>query len=530
MTYKILITGQIDPSSLLLFQKNKNFEVSYNPDCKQETLFNLIPNCHVLITRSETKIDKELLDKAINLKIAARAAVGVGNIDISYATQKGVLVFNTPGLNTNSAAEQTWCLLLGMMRKLVEAQNHMKSGGWERHKFCGYELRGKSLGIVGLGNVGHRVAKFARGFDMEVYAYDPYISPEVFTRHKVRNADSLCELASQVDILSVHVPLTKQTRKMIDSKVLLKMKKGSYLLNVARGDIVCEKSVLGALNGGILAGSAIDTWADEPKPDQEFVSHSKVYATPHIGASTYEAQKKIGFSVYEQVVKALEGKMVEHPINLPRYSGVESNLIACYTQLSEKIGSLYSQILKKNPKEFKLKLFGALGESDLELICLGFMKGYISNISEKYISYVNAKELFLRLGIKIECSCEPRDGGYPSSIKTYALLENDSLRKIHGIVFEKRYTRVTQIDNFSFEMEPSGKLVLIENDDKPGVIGDVGLTLATHNINIESFVLSREKEGGKALALIRVDSSPEKNVLEELRSLKNIRFIRFAQL
>lgn len=530
MKHKILITGLIDAESLRLFNQNPNYDVVFEPDCEPSKLLSLVHDANVLITRSETVIDNKVLDQALQLKIIARAAVGVGNIDISYATQKGILIFNTPALNTNSAAEQTWGLLLAMMRKIVEAQNHIKSGGWDRHEFCGYELREKKIGIVGLGNVGHRVAKFAHGFDMDVYCYDPYISPELFTRCKVRKVDSLEELASIVEILTIHVPLTKQTKKLIDSDILSKMKKGSYLINTARGGVVCEESLLKALNDGRLSGAAIDTWDNEPHPNKDLVLHNKVWGCPHIGASTYEAQQKIGFSIYEQVTKALEGKMVDHPINVPKYNGKDTSLISCYTHLAEKIGSFYSQILKSNPKEVKIMLFGSLMNSDNELICLGFMKGYISNISEKYISYVNAQELFDKLGITISCANDSDLHQYSSLIEVYITNEQGKMKKIAGTVFEKKYSRITCIDSFPFEMDPKGKIIVIENNDRPGVIGDVGLTLASYKINIESFTLSRKKVGGKALALISVDSKPTKAAIEKLRSLNNIRSVQYAEL
>ena len=270
-----------------------------------------------IISRSETTIDKRLMDHAPNLRIVARAAVGVGNIDLNYATEKGILVMNTPGKNTNSAAEMTLCLLLAMMRKLPESQTKVKAGGWDRHMYTGNEIRNKKVGLVGLGHVGHRVAKFLLGFDADVYAYDPYISSEKFERYGVKKVDSLLELATLSDILSVHVPKNKETTGMVDKSILEALGAEGLFVNAARGGIAIETDLLEAINEGLIAGAAIDTFDNEPSPMKALVEHPKVWCSPHIGASTIEAQYAIGQTVVEQVKKAIDGLVVDYHVNLP---------------------------------------------------------------------------------------------------------------------------------------------------------------------------------------------------------------------
>lgn len=527
---EVLITGALEADALVQFQKYRGFHVHYHPDCSRSDLLKLTAEAHVLVTRSETNVDREVIDASPKLKVIARAAVGVGNIDIDYATEKGILVINTPGKNTNSAAEMTMALLLALLRNVPQAYVEIKKGGWDRHRFTGKELRGKRIGIVGLGNVGHRVAKFAQGFDMEVFAYDPYISPEVFVRYGVKAVDSLKDLATRVDILTLHVPLNKETKGMVTADVLQAMPKGSYLLNAARGGIVGETDLLAALNSGQIAGAGIDTWETEPKPNRDLIAHDRVIGAPHIGASTIEAQVAIGRTIFEQCVKAVEGAVVDYPVNLPDVAVIDHPLLKAYAVLAEKLGSMVGQILRFNPNQVLMSYRGNLAGLDHTIVRMSWMKGYAAQVVDGFVSFVNVTSHFDKMGIRIFEKEDPSFAGYKSAIKCEVVGADGQKLTIGGIVFDDSYLRISLVDDFYFEVAPEGYLVLLENHDRPGVIGDVGHFLGSKGINIDSFELSRNKRGGMAMALIRVDSEMTAEHVREMEQIRNVTRVRSVHL
>lgn len=522
MKSNILITGKLHPHAIEKFNGNPQLESHYMPDSKFEEFKDILSQAHVLITRSETAIDRKLIDHAPQLKVIARAAVGVGNIDLEYATEKGILVMNTPGKNTNSAAELTLGLLVGMLRHIPEAHQHMKSGGWDRHKFTGFELRSKKVGIVGLGNVGKRVAKFCLGFDADVYAYDPYISPQVFTRHQAIPVDSLEELAEKVDILTVHVPKNQETTGMISLDILQAIGKNGYFINAARGGIANEDDLIEALDKNYIAGAALDTFDNEPTPKQKLIEHQRVWVSPHIGASTEEAQLAIGESIYQQVCKAISGGVVDYHVNLPEVGVIDKPVLKSYSTLAEKLGSIVGQILDFNPNHVQLQYRGDIAELDNSIIRLSWMKGYASQVVDDYVSFVNVNKHINRLGIDINESKDPSFNSYKSALKVTIKGKQGESLSIGGVVFEERHLRLTLLDDFYFEVEPSGYFLLIKNIDKPGVIGDVGQYLAKHSINISSFSLSRSARGGIAMAILNVDEQLNHSQLTELKKLKHI--------
>jgi D-3-phosphoglycerate dehydrogenase len=526
MTTEVLITGALHSSAMEKFRSHDSFTVKYHPDCSRETLMQLLPSANVLVTRSETDVDQSVIEAAKNLKVVARAAVGVGNIDLEAATERGILVLNCPGKNTNSAAEMTLGLMLGMFRNIPQAHQCVKQGGWDRHRFTGRELRGKRIGIVGLGNVGHRVAKFARGFDMEVFAYDPYIAPEIFQRHGARQCSDLIEMASKTDILTLHVPLNQETKNMITSEVVSAMPKGSWLVNAARGGLFKEKDMIEFLNSGHLAGIAVDTFSTEPKPLKEFVDHARVWVSPHIGASTEEAQVAIGDTIFEQVVKAVERGVVDYPVNLPQVGVIDRPLLKSYAVLAEKLGSLVGQIMDFNPQRAEIHYRGDIAGLDHALIRMGFMKGYAQHVVDGFVSFVNVNQHFEKLGIKITETDDPGFQSYRSALKVSVFGDQGAVLTVGGIVFDEIYPRVTLVNDYYFEMEPEGTLLTIENHDRPGVIGDVGQFLASKSVNIDKFELSRNRRGGMAMSMIRIDSPLADEDLKLMRGIRNLVAVR----
>lgn len=530
--HHILITGKLNPIVLDILNAHPEAHVSYRPELKGEELLSSLENVHILVTRSETAVDKTLIDAAPKLRLVARAAVGVANIDIEYATQKGILVMNTPGKNTNSAAEMTMALMLAMLRRVPQAHAKMKGGGWDRHTFTGSELRGKTLGLVGVGNVGHRVALFANAFDCQVLGYDPYISPERFKVLNVEACASLEEMLSRCDILSVHTPLNKETRGMIDFDQLSRMPRGSYVVNAARGGIIDEQALLSSLQSGHIAGAAIDTWLDEPEPLRTLVDHEHVWAAPHIGASTIEAQKAIAQTVGQEIEKFLGGSVVDYPVNLPDVGVIEHPLLKSYAVLAEKLGSLAAQTLTFQPARMTVHYRGDLAGLDQSLVRLALIKGYTNHVVDGYVSFVNAEKHIDRLGIHIVENQDPQFTSYKSAIKIVIQGQNpakggatDTLT-VGGTIFDHTYSRITLINDHYFEVEPTGEFVLIENEDKPGVVGDVGHFLAKQDINIESFELSRKSKGGAAMALLKVDGAVSQQQVQGLKSIPHVSNVR----
>lgn len=522
MRTKVLITGALHPTAIEGFRKIDNLQLVYKPDVPFADFASELPDTHILVSRSETDVDKKLIDAAPQLKIIARAAVGVGNIDLEYATEKGILVMNAPGKNTNSAAELTLGLMLAMLRKIPDGQSTLKAGGWDRHRFTGRELKGKKIGIVGLGNVGHRVAQFCLGFDCEVFAYDPYIAPDIFTRNRTIAVSSLLELAKKVDILTLHVPKNKETTGMINRPIIEAVGPEGWIVNAARGGIINEQDLLWALENHKIAGVAIDTFETEPKPLPDLVRHPGVYCTPHIGASTEEAQIAIGQTMVEQIRKALEGGVVDYHVNLPQVGVIDKPIMKAYSTLAEKLGSIVGQILDFNPVSVQLQYRGDIAELDNSIIRLSWMKGYVSKVVDDYVSFVNVHKHMERLGITINESTDPGFSSYNSALKIFIRGAQGQQMTIGGVVFEERHLRITLINDFHFEVEPSGNLLLIENKDRPGVIGDVGQYLAKAGINISAFNLSRNVKGGQAMAAVTIDNSLSTQHLRELKALPNV--------
>ena len=523
---EILITGKLHDTAVTALQAIPKAQVIYRPDCPSTELAELVTSCQVLVTRSETAIDRSLLDRATQLKIIGRAAVGVANIDVDYASEKGILVINCPGKNTNSAAELTFALLLCVIRQVYRAAERIRNGGWDRHLFKGHELRNKRLGIVGLGNVGHRVCRFANAFDMQVYAYDPFLPTAKFAKHHAKRSDSLEQLAETVDILSVHVPLTRETTAMIDRNILQKLGKDGILINTARGKVICQKSLLASLANDELKAVAIDTWHNEPHPDPDLSSHPKVFGTPHIGASTEEAQLAIATTIAEQVRKATAGEVVDYPVNVPHSTVIDSMLHRSCAVLAEKLGSLMGQLVTIHPSLVKVRYSSELG--NFPLIRLSWLKGYLHHVVDGYVSIVNCDRHCQRLGIKVkEEMCQDTNR---AELQISLTDEQNNTLTSKGVVFDDRKLRIAQIDNFHFEIEPRGLFLVIRNLDRPGVVADIGSTLATQQINIGSIFLARKRQLGMAMAMIEIDTELDHDSLQRLANTNNITSVRQIRL
>lgn len=520
MKNKILITGNLHNKALELFRAAPDVEVDYQPDLPYDQILPIIKDFHALVTRSETKITAELIDHGKSLKVIARAAVGVGNIDIDYATEKGLLVINTPGKNTNSAAELAFGLLLAVARNIMTAHDTMKKGGWERHRFTGMELGGKTIGLIGLGNVGSRMANFARSFGMDVLAYDPYISDDVFETHKAHKVD-LATLMAKSDVVSIHTPQTPETTNIISGPEFKAMKDGVIILNSARGGLINEEDLLEALNSGKVAGAGIDTWAKEPLGESPFTSLPNVVMTPHIGASTLEAQIRIAETIAEQTLRALRDEVVDYPVNMPRIEVLTTPRVKSYTVLAEKLGSFAMQFMDFNPKSVHLLYRGELSAEEGPLIRRAFLKGFLKNTADETITFVNAEKKATERGITVEDENDPSFSDYTSALKII-VEDHEKSFTVGGVVFGTNNYRLSLVNGFTFEVIPDGHLLGVVNNDRPGVIGQLGTLLGEAGVNISQFELSRNMPGGQAMSLVRTDDSVPDHVMEKLRAIANV--------
>ncbi len=515
---EILITGKLHDQGLAGLRAIPDVALHYHPDCPVEHLRELVRTCQVLITRSETTIDHDLIDRAAHLRIIGRAAVGVANIDIEYATTKGILVVNCPGKNTNAAAELTLTLIMTMMRHVHRAATHLQQGGWDRHRFKGRELQQRKLGVVGLGHVGHRVCKFAHGFDMEVYGYDPYLPQARFSQYDVKKIDDLATLAEICEILTLHVPLNAETQGMINRNIMRKLGTQGILINAARGDVIAKEDLLQALEHDEIGMVGLDTWHDEPHIDARLRTHAKVFGTPHIGASTEEAQLAIGITIADQIRKAIESGVVDFPVNVPYSTVIDSSLHRAFAVLAEKLGSLIGQIITYTPVQVKIKYSHELGT--FPLLRLSWMNGYLQQTVSDYVSIVNCESHLQRLGIHLEeetCTTTPR-----TNMEVVVSDAQGNSTAVGGVIFDEEKPRLAHIDNYKFEIKPSGRFLLIRNRDLPGVVGDTGSFLSTEKINIGSIFLSRQRRTALAMAMIEIDSALSQSALQRMLTIKNV--------
>lgn len=518
---KILVTDPLAPQGLEVFERAPGFEVDLRVGLKPPEIKKIIGDYHGWVLRSGTKVTGDILETASNLKVIGRAGIGVENIDVEAASKKGIVVMNTPGGNNVTTAEHTISLMLSLARHIPQAVASLKAGKWSREKFVGVELCNKTLGVIGLGNVGRIVAERALGFKMKVIAHDPFVPPENAARQGVEMA-GLDEIYARSDFITVHVPLTDETRGMINRKAFAKMKKGVRIINCARGGIVDEKDLADALRAGRVAGAALDVFVEEPPaPEHPLVKMDQVVATPHLGASTDEAQLNVSIAVAEQMVDFLTRGVIRYAVNVPSVSPELLAMLRPYLTLAEKLGSLQVQMLAALPQEMHVEYDGEVTQYDVSPLTLAVLKGILTPVMESSVNYVNAPVVARERGIKIVESKSSSASDFASSITVKAKTKNKEL-VVKGAIFGNNNPRIVKINNFYLEAVPEGYILILNNRDVPGVVGAVGTLLGQKGINIAGLELGREKVGGMAISFIHVDDPVPKETLEALRSLPGI--------
>ena len=526
---KILVSDHLSEEGLKILKEVKEFKVEVKTDLKPDELKQAIKDYNALIVRSATKVTKDVINAADKLKVIGRAGVGLDNVDLEAATNRGIMVMNTPAGNTISTAEHTLSMLLALSRNIPIADSSLKSGEWKRSKFMGVELYGKTLGIIGLGRIGREVSKRAASFDMKIIAYDPFLSKEVAGQLGIELVE-LKELFKKSDYISVHTPLTDETRHMISEKEIVLMKSGVRIVNCARGGIIDEGALLEGLESGRVAGAALDVFEKEP-PDlsSALLKHKNVVATPHLGASTEEAQVNVAIEICESVRDALLNKGIRNAANFPCLAAEVCQLLQPYINLGEKLGMLASQLFEGRVRELKINYTGEIIKYDLSPLTMAIVKGVLAPILQETVNYVNAKNLAKARGINILESKSEKEEDFTNLISLEMDVDGKP-RKVAGTLFTNNEPRIVNVDGLYVETIPQGHMLFLENWDKPGVIGNLGTLLGKNKINIAGMTFGRDKPGGKAVSALNIDSPVSAKILDEIKELDNILSVKLVKL
>ncbi len=516
--YKILISDKLAQEGVDLINATEGFEAVVNTGMTEDELSQIIGEYDGLIVRSATKATAKILENAVKLKGIARAGVGVDNIDIPTATQKGILVMNTPGGNTLSAAEHTMALMLALSRNVVPACTSLKDGAWDRKKYTGNQLNNKTLGVIGLGRIGMSVVKMALGFNMKVLGYDPFAAPKEAAELGVEVTEDIERIYREADFLSLHIPRNEKTTNMIATEQLKMMKPTCRIVNCARGGIINEDDLYQALNDGIIAGAALDVFSKEPPDNMGFQNCPTCLVTPHLGASTEEAQIEVAVEAAQILCDAIKGGPICNALNAPATSGAVSPVVTCYAELAKRIGTVMSTLAPGHIKSAKIEFRGSIASQPIDAVASSFTIGLLQPHFDTLINMVNAPVLAKQRGISIDQIKNDDIKDLESSF-TATVTTDKVTRTICGTVFGGSLLRIISIDNFGIEVTPEDTMIVIFNDDKPGVIGSVGKILGEHGININTMGVGHKLEEGKAILAVSLDKTPDEKASAELAGL-----------
>lgn len=508
-----------------------SFAVEKRTRLAGDELREAVRDCEGLVVRSETKVTAELMDAATRLRVVGRAGVGVDNIDVGAATTRGIVVMNAPDGNTITTAEHTIAMLVSLARRVPQANASLKSGRWERKHFIGVELRGKTLGIIGLGRIGRVVASRALSFGMNIIAFDPFIAPEQARDLELETA-SLEDVFARADFLTVHTPLTSETRGIIGPAAFARMKKGVRLINCARGGLIDERALLAAIKEGTVAGAALDVFEEEPPPaDHPLLALEEVIVTPHLGASTREAQEGVALTVAEQMRDYLLTGALRGAVNVPSLGAQELNVLQPFIGLADSLGRFQAQLIDEAVREVRIEYAGEVAEMDAAPVTRAFLAGLLRNVSAR-VNVVNAFLIAEERGISVTASYTrstgTSDGGH--AIRT-RVLSTSGEQTVAGTLFGSGTEgRITEINGFRIEAIPHGHMLVTRNLDVPGVIGHLGTVLGQHGVNISRFHLGRRERGGEAMAVIETDAPLSDDTLKELRAYEPVISARQIEL
>jgi len=520
---KVLVSDNLGEDGIRMFEEAPGIDVDVNTGLDAEELKAIIADYDALVIRSATKVTADLLQSATRLKVVGRAGIGLDNVDIPAATQQGVVVMNTPTGNVVTTAEHAVAMMLALTRNIPTGTATLREGRWEKKKLQGRELYNKVLGIIGFGKIGAIVADRARGLKMNVIIHDPYVTPEQIEKAGFDSVD-LDTLYERSDYITVHVPKLKNTIGMINKAAFEKMKPGVMVINCARGGIVNEADLLDALESGIVAGAALDVFETEPPGQSPLVVHEHVICTPHLGASTREAQTNVAVAVARQIIDFLTAGTVVNAVNMPSVTGEVLEKVGPYLTLAERMGCLQAQLVRGPIKEVVVEFHGDFKDLDLSPVSTAVLKGILTPVVKDDVNYVNAQVMAQQRGIKVTETNSAESDYYVNQITVRAITTEMS-SVASGTIFGRKDPRIVKIDKFRLEMIPHGHMALIQNIDKPGSIGEIGTTLGRHNINIGRMQVGQEEEGDRNIIFLTTDTPIPEDVVEEMRQLSLVKTV-----
>jgi len=529
MTLKILIADPISQRGVEELSRDSAVEVVVKTGLSESQLIDFVPDFAALIVRSQTKVTAKVLNAAKKLRVVGRAGVGVDNVDVETATRRGVVVLNAPGANTISTAEHTFSLLLSLARNIARADATLKSGTWDRKNLEGIELYNKTLGIIGMGRIGSELSRRAIAFGMRVVAFDPYLSASRARSLQVELVEDLDELLPAADFISLHTPLTAETRHILDAERLAKTRRGVRVINCARGGLIDESALADAISNGHVAGAALDVFETEPLPaDSELRKISKLVLTPHLGASTAEAQESVGIEIAQSIRAALLEGTIRNAVNMPTLDAKTLALIGPHLRFGEKLGRFLSQLAPRRVDFLNINYSGKVNEVDTTAITRAVLKGFLQSAGGNEVNEVNAPAFAESLGLKITETRLSAPGDYSDMLELSASAEGKDISV--GGAFFGITPRIVSINARPVEARPHGVILVLENTDRPGMVGRIGTLLGEHGVNIATMSLSRNQAGGTALTVLNLDSAPDEKLLNEIRSSEDIRSAQVIEL
>lgn len=518
---KILISDKLSPKGIEVL--SGKFQVDVKLGLSEDELVKIIKDYDAMIVRSETTVTAKIIHAADNLKIIGRAGVGVDNINVLEATKKGIIVVNSPDGNTVAAAEHSFALLMSMARNIPFAYVSMQNKEWNRAAFTGIELQGKKIGVIGLGKIGRKVVQYAHGLDMEVLGYDPYINAEYAKQINVQ-LFGLDEVLKKSDFITFHIPKTKETQGLINKEKFALMKDGVFLVNCARGGIVVESDLRDAVLSGKVKGAAVDVFSEEPvKQDNPLVGIPGIITTPHLGASTKEAQVNVAVDVAEQIYEVLNGGQARGAVNIPSLKPEMIKPVQEFMALTDKMGSIMSQLIQGEAvSEIVVEYYGQIVKNNVSPLKLSLLKGLLGHLEQGVVNFVNAEMIASDRGIKIK-EIKTDDSDDYKSLIVLKVKTNKLEHNIAGTYFEDIGEIIVQLNGLKVNFAPLGMFLVVPNDDKPGIIGSIGTILGKSSINIASMLVGREAKGGNAVMIVCVDQIVDPKVLNEIQKIKGIR-------
>ncbi len=525
---RVLVSDKLAEVGIKIFEEAADIHVDVKIGLPSEELKAVLKDYDALVIRSATKVTKDILGAASRLKVIGRAGIGLDNVDIPAATKRGIVVMNTPGGNVVTTAEHTIAMMLALSRNIPQATASLKAGRWEKGKLQGREVFNKTLGVLGYGRIGSIVASRARGLKMHVIVYDPYVSKELLEQAGFELV-SLEELYWRSDYVTIHLPKSEETINFINQEAFDQMKPGVMIVNCARGGIVNEKDLADALKSGKVGGAALDVFETEPPADSPLFAFDNVICSPHLGASTVEAQTNVAVAVAEQIIKYLRSGTIVNAVNVPSVSGELLERLKPYLTLSERMGCLQAQLASGPIKAVTMKYLGDFEDLDMTPITTAALKGILTPFLKDDVNFVNAPVIAKERGIRVTESRSIEAEDFTNLITIHVQASRGS-NTVSGTIFGKQEPRIVRINTFRLEAIPEGHLLLIHNEDKPGAIGSIGTVLGQHNINIARMQVGREEEGERNVIFLDTDSPTPPETLDELRALPLVKSVTPLEL